>query len=194
MNVMPVSDSTPRALSIVFTGHAVPPRHMWVRSEYAGELAVLSTWVTALLPWSVTVLRPRDTQLQFTLVVIRYAYFYLQFLLNLTFPEQDTLLWLHEVPGFVSAGVEPAAWAAVAGGALFTLPLGLSIAYYAAEERVEALPVDPVRLLGGLLGACALVYSASFALLWQNKAGLAIPVGVLFMWVFAVLLLTVDRD
>ena len=32
---------------------------MWVRSEYAGELAVLSTWVCGLAPWAMTVSRRR---------------------------------------------------------------------------------------------------------------------------------------
>lgn len=167
---------------------------MWVRSEYAGELAVLSAWVSALLPWSVTVLSPRETDLEFTLVIIRYAYFQLQFLRNLTLPNAEVFFWLHEVPGFVAPAVEPAAWTAVAAGAVFALPLAFSVTYYAAEERVESLPVDPVRLMGGLLGASALAYSAAFALFWQRKAGVTIPVGLLFTWLFTGLLLTVDRE
>ena len=35
---------------------------MWVRSEYAGELAVLSAWLCALLPWSVSYATPGDVE------------------------------------------------------------------------------------------------------------------------------------
>ncbi|MFC7194784.1 hypothetical protein ACFQL4_09190 [Halosimplex aquaticum] len=108
----------------------------WVDSEYAGELAVVSAWLSALLPWSLTVLSPSQSSESFTFVIIRYTYFQFQFLLGSNLAV-ESFLWIADLPGFVTPQVRSAAWAAVAAAALFALPLGFSIAYYLAEERVE---------------------------------------------------------
>lgn len=162
----------------------------WVRSEYAGELAVVSAWVSALMPWSITVLAPEDSELLF--IILRYAYFHFQFLENLAL-STEPFLWIHEAHDFVAPGVEPAIATAGLGAAVFSLALALSVVYYVAEERVEALPVDPVRVMGALLGVATLVYGVAFVLLWQNKAGWTVPVSPLFMALFAVVLLRIDR-
>ncbi|MFC7138839.1 hypothetical protein ACFQMA_03185 [Halosimplex aquaticum] len=164
----------------------------WVDSEYAGELAVVSAWLSALLPWSLTVLSPSQSSESFTFVIIRYTYFQFQFLLGSNLAV-ESFLWIADLPGFVTPQVRSAAWAAVAAAALFALPLGFSIAYYLAEERVEGLPVDPVRVMGGLLAATAVVYGVATALLWQHKAGLTLPVSPLFLAVFGVTLLRIER-
>lgn len=164
----------------------------WVRSEYAGEFAVVSAWLCALMPWSVTVLRPADAR--FSFVILRYAYFHFQFLMNLSLPGERTFLWLDEVYRFVGPNVQPAIVAAAAGALIFTAALVLSVAYYLAEDRVESgLPVDPVRLMGALLGLAALAYAASYVLLIRSKSGVSVPLGLLFMAGFAIVLLRVDR-
>ncbi|WP_415381038.1 hypothetical protein [Halosimplex sp. TS25] len=164
----------------------------WVDSEYAGELAVVSAWISALLPWSLTVLRPSQSAESFTFVIIRYTYFQFQFLLGSNIAV-ESFLWIAELPGFVTPQVRSAAWAAVAAAALFALPLALSVVYYLDEGRVEGLPVDPVRVMGGLLVATALVYAVATVFLWQHKAGLTIPISPLFLALLGGALLRIER-
>jgi uncharacterized protein (TIGR04206 family) len=163
-----------------------------VRSEYAGEFAVVAAWISALMPWSITYFRPAEVPLE--LVVVRYGYFHLQFLLSGPLLDTETFLLLHEAHGYVASNVRPAITVAAVAAVGLTLALALSVAYYHAEARIESLPVDPVRLMGALLGVCGLVYLGATALLWQEKAGTTVPVAPLFMLVFAVSLLRVERD
>jgi len=54
-----------------------PPGMVWVRSEYAGELAVLSTWLSAFIPWNVmlsSVAGGSVLFVRFPFVQVRYAY------------------------------------------------------------------------------------------------------------------------
>lgn len=170
---------------------------MWVRSEYAGELAVLATWLTALIPWSVSVLNRtfRGSETEFTVVNIRFLFVQFHYVFGISLGEQsldDVVQLVFEMPAFVPANQEPEAWLWVGGAALFALLLGLSVLYYARDERLEArLPVDPVRLFGGGFALLALVFSAATVMFLQHQP--TAPVGALFMWVFAVILLRVDR-
>jgi uncharacterized protein (TIGR04206 family) len=91
-----------------------------------------------------------------------------------------------------SIAVAYQAWAA--GAAVFAVAVGVSVVYYLAEERVEALPVDPVRLIGGLLGLTGVVLAvATYLLVTRGFPGVPLPVGVAFLFVFAGVLLTIDR-
>jgi len=81
----------------------------------------------------------------------------------------------------------------VAGAILSFVPVGVSIAYYAAEDRVDSLsPAGPVRLQGVLLRTrgCA---PARLEVLFATQQSVTAPVGALFALAFAYLLLTVDR-
>jgi len=162
-----------------------------VRSEYAGEFAVVAAWISALMPWSITYFRPAELSLE--LLVVRYGYFHLQFLLSGPLFDTRTFLPLHEAHGYVASNVRPAIAVAAVGAVALTLALVLSVVYYRAEARVESLPVDPVRLMGAILGVCGLLFLGATALLWENKAGTTVPLAPLFMIVFAVSLLRVDR-
>ncbi len=53
---------------------------MWVRSEYAGELAVLSAWVSVLLPWNVSwkTVEHAAFPVDSTVVFLRFAFVELQ--------------------------------------------------------------------------------------------------------------------
>jgi len=163
-----------------------------VRSEYAGELAVVAAWISALIPASVRFFRP--SALPFDLLVVRYTYFQLQFLLDAP-PnfETDTFLWIHEAHD-ASAGVSATLTVSAVAALALTLALALSVAYYLAEERVEDLPVDPVRAMGVLLGVCGLASAAATALTLENEPGITVPLAPVFMFVFAASLLRVDRD
>lgn len=165
---------------------------VWVRSEYAGELAVLSAWVTALIPWSVSV----ANQGSLSFVVVRFPLFLFQFLLGATLRggEQPflTVATAYTFPGSEAVARAYLVW--LVGGGVFALALALSVAYYALDERLERrLPVDPVRLMGVLLLATALVFTVSALMLWSSFLGGAVPVGVVFLYVLGGLLLVVER-
>jgi len=166
---------------------------VWVRSEYAGEFAVLAAWVSALIPWSVSF----ASQGGVSLVVIRFPLLMLQFVLGaqLRGGEQPFLpVWsAHTFPATEAVARAYLVW--LGGAAVLGVALVLSLVYYAAEEDLETrLPVDPVRLMGGLLLATALVLSAATVMLWQSFLGGSVPVGVLFLYAFGYLLLTVERQ
>ena len=166
---------------------------VWVRSEYAGEFAVLSAWVSALVPWSVSY----ASQGGISLVVVRFPAFMLQFVLGaqLAGGERPFLPVWNAYAFPASEAVADAYLVWLGGAGVFALALALSVVYYAADERLEErLPVDPVRLMGGLLLATAVVLSASTVMLWTSYLGRAVPVGVLFLYLFGYLLLVVDRQ
>lgn len=168
---------------------------VWVKSEYAGELAVLATWLTALLPWSVSFLRRQIAGQTVTVVNIRFVLFQFHYLFGISFGEQSLdrmVQFVYEVPPFVPANqhFEAQLWLAAAG--LFAVVLLASFVYYADESLVEdRSPVDPVRLFGAAFGALALAFSAATALFFPHQT--TVPVGVLFMWAFSILLLRVER-
>lgn len=166
---------------------------VWVRSEYAGEFAVLSAWLAALLPWSVSI----ASQDRLSLVVVRFPLFLVQFLLGVQLRggEQPLLpVWgAYTYPASEAVARAYLVW--LGGAGVLALALLLSVVYYVADERLEdRLPVDPVRLMGGLLLATAVVLSAATVMLWRSYLGGAVPVGVVFCYAFGYLLLTVERQ
>ncbi|MFC7020933.1 MULTISPECIES: TIGR04206 family protein [Haloarcula] len=163
----------------------------WVKSEYAGEMAVLSTWLVALAPWSVSVFQVSDL----TVVALRFLPFRLQFIFGATIENERPFLWAWEVARFqTSPELTLAGTLGFAALVLFALPLTLSVYYYFEEERVgDLLPLDPVRLFGGLLGLVALATVAATALFVRFFPGVTLPVGAALSALFAYLLLTIDR-
>jgi len=197
---------------------------MWVRSEYAGELAVLATWLTALLPWSVSVLRESPSWIDgtFTVVNIRFVFLQFHYLFGIALGRQslDGLVQLvFEVPEFVPSNQVPEGWLWVATAAFFGCMLLFSFVYYAREERLEAaaeraerrladgapdalanvvpasvanrLTLDPVRVFGACFAVLAIAFTVATAMFLQHQP--TVPIGALFMWVFAVVLLRVER-
>lgn len=165
---------------------------MWVRSKYAGELAVLSAWLCVLLPWSVSHATFGDLQV----FRIHFVAAFLQFVPGVE-PGRgfDPLVFVHEAPGFpenptVALGYR--LW--LAGALVLALVLVWSVLYYITDERLEERsPVDPVRVMGVLLLAAALPLTAATYYLAGGFAGVTVPVGVPFMYVFGGLLIAVDR-
>lgn len=164
---------------------------VWVRSEYAGELAVLSAWVSALLPWSFTT----ASQGGLSLYVIRFPFFALRFVHGVDLGAAAVpFLPVWVAPAFAgSPAVSRAYWVWLVAAGFVALAVVLSVALYTAEARIEASSIDPVRTMGVLLGAAALLFTYSFVVLWNDYVGFTLPIGVLFLWVFSGTLLTVER-
>jgi len=162
-----------------------------LRTKYAGELAVLLTWGSALLPWSVSFASRGGV----SLVVVRWQVFLVQFIFGARLPGEAPFQTLPTAVARQTGGVAEAYLVWAAGAVVFSVAFALSVAYYAREERVEAaLPVHPVRVLGGLLLATGVVLGVATALLAMRYPGGALPLGVLFVLVFGVILLRVERE
>jgi uncharacterized protein (TIGR04206 family) len=163
----------------------------WVKSEYAGELAVLSTWLVAIAPWSVSVF----TTGQISGVVFRFFPFRIQYLYGITIANELNFVWAWQAAQFTeNAGLAGPAW--LGALAVFAVAFGASVVYYAREAAfADRLPLDPVRLFGGLIGvAGVLLLVATVRLnLDGGFAGTTIPIGALVAPVLAGVLLTVDR-
>lgn len=164
----------------------------WVRSEYAGELAVLSVWVNVLIPWSVSI---ASLEQGVTFTVVRFQFFLLQFIsgTDLGAAERPFLLVTAARTFPDSAVVTRAYTVWLAGAAVFAVLVALSLVYYVAEDRIEAGPVDPVRVAGVGLLLTAVLLSYSTWLLWDAFPGTSIPIGVLFLYVLGGLLVLVER-
>lgn len=175
-----------------------------VAPDYAEEFAVISAWVSALVPWSVTAaLGEIDGG---SLVEIRFPFLLVRVLRNVAVPAQNPLVlfpweaveFYSEAPGPLPYGV----W--TVGMVVVALALVLSVLLYGFEGRLSDGPLDPVRTMGGLLATGAVLFTVSAALLQFGAPvegvpstpfpGVVVPVGVLFQFVFAYALLTVDRD
>lgn len=176
---------------------------VWVRSEYAGELAVLTTWFTALVPWNIHYAPLSDAAsvlwIRFPLLQVRYV-FGLELLrgtqigLPVPPPLVDSTGFVVSAMGFqdnaqLTTGYE--IWAV--GALVYLLALGVSVAYYHDEERVEAWSVDPVRLLGGLLLLAAGAFGAATAFTYGVFPGVPIPLGTVIAGLFGLVLLTAER-
>ena len=165
---------------------------MWVRSEYAGELAVLLTWLSALIPWNVSyAANPSGAAVlfvRFPLAQVRYV-FGLSIARGIVVSDPLSALAFQRGSPIAAAY---RVWAM--GAAVFAVALVVSVVYYRREAWAESWPVDPVRLLGALLLGTGLVFAgATYLLLSRGFSGLPIPLGVVFLLLFGGLLLTVDR-
>lgn len=161
-----------------------------LRTKYAGELAVLATWASALLPWSVSF----ASRGGISLVVVRWQVFLFQFIFGASLPGEAPFQTVLGAITRESGGVEQAYQFWAVGAVVFLAALVVSIAYYAREEQFEdRSPVDPVRLLGGLLLVSGLVEAVATALLINRYPGTTVPIGALFLLVFGVILLRVER-
>lgn len=165
---------------------------MWVRSEYAGELAVLSAWLCALLPWSVSY----ASQGGIRLFRIHFAYLFFQFVLGVDLGDDIVpYVLVSDAPAFPDSATVAFGYRLwVLGAILLTLALVWSVLYYVYDERLEERsPVDPVRVMGGLLVATAVPLTGAVYFLTTGFLGTTVPVGVVFMYLLGGLLLVVER-
>lgn len=165
---------------------------MWVRSEYAGELAVLSTWLCAVAPWAVTWVARAEAS----------GYFFWFHPFNLFFLpgiDLDGLLgsrplWVWDFLDFpVYTGETYVTYLWLAGTAVFAVAFGLSVAYYLDEDRIQSLSLDPVKTLGALLLTSGLLLAGAYVLLVQNHLGTTLPVGLAFQFILGAVLLRTER-
>ena len=160
---------------------------MWVRSEYAGEFAVVATWLSAIMPWSVTIIHEGELT----------AFFFWFVPGNVLFTPGTELpgdrpFWVWQYPSFFeSSGEVLVSYLWLLGAALLFLAVAYSLLYYVDESRVERWPMSPVRILGSLLLVSALALAAAYIALVRSHAGTSIPLGVLFQFVFGVVLLRI---
>ncbi|MFB6086908.1 MAG: hypothetical protein ABEJ85_00175 [Haloarculaceae archaeon] len=169
---------------------------VWVRKEYAGELAVTFTWLSALLPWGASWVKGTLGEgVTVTVVNVRFVFFQFHYLFGISFGKQPLaglVQFVHEIPGYVPNNQRLEGWLWLGAATVYLGLLLLSVAFYVDEERVtEALPVDPVRLFGAVLGGVGLVLMAVSVMLFSHQT--TIPIGAVFMTVFGALLLRVER-
>jgi len=174
---------------------------VWVRSEYAGELAVLSTWLTLFLPWNVfyaTVSGGSVLFVRFPFLQVRYA-FGVPFVRA---TDVSTPVSAYLLQSGTSVQVAFGLW--LVGAAVVLAALAVSVYYYREEERAEAWSVDPVALLGGLSTVAALSFLAASALFPERflgvslgvgggLAGVSVPAGALVQLLLGVALLRAER-
>lgn len=165
---------------------------VWVRSEYAGELAVLSAWVCALLPWNVTY---SPAVAGGSVLFVRFPFFQVRYVYGLPLARAVRVSDPLSAAAFQQGQSIQAAYQVWALGALIlAAAVALSVAYYAREDAVEAWPVDPVRAMGALLVAAgAVLAAATYLLVVRGFPGVPLPVGVLFLFAFGGVLLAVER-
>ncbi|NHN40631.1 hypothetical protein G9C85_03135 [Halorubellus sp. JP-L1] len=173
---------------------------VWVKSEYAEELAVLLTWLAALVPWSISYGSFAVTSSQdLTLVILRFPFVAIRYQLGVQLMSgtdvKTPVGFRQEV---VSAGGNASAqipgydlW--LVGVAVLAVALLVSFLLYFEVDALDDLPVDPVRLQGALLLALSLSLLGSSAYLFTTQAALFVPFGVLLQLAFGVILLRADR-
>jgi hypothetical protein len=165
---------------------------MWVRSEYAGELAVLSAWLTALLPWNVSYV---GDVLGGSALFVRFPLFQIRFLFDTAFGPPVRFLTLQDALGLQRGNpIELAYQLWAVGAVVVVLAVAFSVVYYLAEDRLDASTVDPVRLMGGLLALGGVVFAVVVVLLQtRGFGGIPVPVGVVLLFALAGSLLGVER-
>ena len=166
---------------------------VWVRSEYAGELAVVSAWIAALVPWNVTYATAEGVGgiLYVRFVFAEFVYFTTLEIGGRSF---ELLSIRRAVAQQTGEFVFLAYLTWVLGALLVAAAVGLSIGYYLREERIERGPVDPVRAMGALLGGAGLLLLlANYLIATRGIPGIPIPVGTLLVLGLGGVLLTVER-
>jgi len=166
---------------------------MWVRSEYAGELAVLSTWLCALAPWALTV--GRVQQLETSVWIFWFHPRRFLFLPGLEIEGSSGVpAWVWEfadAPMYGGDTTMGLVW--IAGTLVFLAAVGFSLLYYVKEEEIEQSQLGPVRILGALLVLSGSLLGAVVVALWQNHPGTTVPLGAVLQLALGVVLLQTER-
>lgn len=165
---------------------------VWVRSDHAGELAVLSAWVCALVPWNVTY---SPDVAGASVLFVRFPFLQVRYVYGLSVARAVRVSDPLSAAAFQAGQSIRLAYLVWALGALvLAVAVALSLAYYVREESVEAGPVDPVRAMGALLVAAGVALAAAtYLLATRGFPGVPLPVGVPFLFAFGGALLAVER-
>ncbi|QSG05190.1 DUF7549 family protein [Halapricum desulfuricans] len=188
----------------------------WVRSEYAGEFAVLSAWLAMVLPWNV-VYYP-NAPLDSTVVFVRFSVIELQVRFPVVLAVGEQLVTAAnalaaQYPGtqlvsglFVASPIGAIghydgamqlgsiAWAI--GALVLVGAFAFSLAFYLREEAVTGRsPVDPARVIGWALAAAtvATAIASAFYFLERDLAGVPVPIGTVVMGALAAAVLRAER-
>lgn len=164
---------------------------VWVQREHAGALAVLSAWIGAILPWNVTYSSLDEMWVLF----VRFPLFEFQYSSGVSAAVDGTSL--RSVLGTIQLqseqGLETAALIWGSGAVVILAALVLSVVYYTQETQLEAGPVNPVRLMGSLLGLATVLFTIATVFVWTGGfGGFPIPIGIPLLGVLAVVLLRAD--
>lgn len=165
---------------------------VWVRSEYAGELAVVAAWLSAFLPWNITYSTLAGVG---SVLFVRFPFFQVRYVSGLSISKAvavTTPLGALAYQEGQSIAVAYTAWAV--GAAVVGAAVALSLGLYLYEARVEAT-IDAVRVMGVLLSLAGVVLTVATWLLWtRGFPGLPIPVGVVLLYLFGGVLLLARRE
>lgn len=163
---------------------------LWVRSEYAPELAVAFAWLSTLVPWTVSYARLADLG---SVLFVRFPLFQVRYAFDIPFARAvkvDTAYGAWQFQAGQSVAVAYAAW--TVGAAVLLAALALSAAMYLDLDRVR--PYRPVQLMGALLGAAGVALAAAtYLVATRGFPGVDVPLGVLLLLLFAVVLLRAER-
>lgn len=164
---------------------------VWVRSEYAGELAVLSAWLSALIPWNVTYsvdIAGGD------ILFVRFPFFQIRYAWGVPLAKGVSVMDPLSAMRFQQGQSLEAAYAVwAAGAAVLGVAVLFAVAYYALEERIEASRLDPVLTIGVLLVVAGAVLAYATYRITDVFPGTPIPVGVVFLFVLGAVLLQAER-
>jgi len=173
---------------------------VWVKSEYAEELAVLVTWLSLLVPWSISYGSfPVTASSNLTLVILRFPFVAMRYQFGVQLLSGTTVDspvgYRQEV---LNAGGDAASqlpgfdlW--LVAVVVLALAFVLSVLMYFEVDALDGLPVDPVRLQGALLLAVGGLFLGASAVLYSTQTALFVPFGVFLHLAFGVILLRVDR-
>jgi hypothetical protein len=195
---------------------------VWVKSEYADELAVVVTWLSMVLPWSVayTAGGPLGSHLAFVRISlfelqlrfpseitfdgvpldvaaaldVVYSGFQIAGNFYGTFPPTAALFYDGNTFEFADALVLANAFWSL-GAVCMLVAFALSLAMYSSQDATRArLPVAYPRLAGGLLIAASVLLAVATAWFYVARArvGIPIPVGLLVILALGASLVTVD--
>jgi len=168
---------------------------LWVNPEYAQEFAVLSAWLSMLIPWSLTYASSSNSDA--ALFVMRFPYVQIQYVTGLPLVEAFQLRnaygsMMAEQANNEGLAIAFGIW--LVGSVILTVAFVLSLIMYAESDVLDDYrDIAPVRVMGVILLLAAVVMTVSDVFLWQNMPGRQIPVFTLFYYVFAVVLLAIEE-
>lgn len=166
---------------------------VWVKSKYAGEFAVVSAWIAAVLPWYVSY--APDVEGGGSVLYVRFSAVQIRYIFGIPFADAVTVSHAVKAKTLDSGAIETAYVVWWVGLAVLVLAVALSVFMYVDLETVEdALPVSSVRVMGGLLTLAGAVLAVATALFYTRTifGEYPIPIGLAVMLLLGVLLLRVD--
>lgn len=171
---------------------------VWVRSDYAAELAVLFGWLATLLPWNLTLTRLPGIG---SILFVRFPFLEVRYAWGVPLAEglrANTVVgaWQRQAGQTLVTAYE--VW--LVGAALLSLTALLGVLMYAGDERDDSVAariderIDTVRLMGAGLLAAGAVFGVATYVLWEHSLpGTPWPVGTVLYLAFGAVLVGAER-